>query len=97
MLSKILKTEPALVISLLAAILGLAVSYGLLTQTHADAYIALLPAILAIVQGFVTRQTVFAPAKVQAIANAATTLPPGTPVDIGNPPAGPIPPAPPAP
>ena len=97
MLDKILKTQPALFISLIAAILGLAVSYGLLTQTHADAYIALLPAIVSIVQGLLIKQAVFAPATVQAIANAATTLPPGTPVDIGNPPAGPVPPAPPVP
>jgi hypothetical protein len=94
MLARILSTEPARFISLLTALLGLAVSFGLVTQAHADAWvgmaIAVLPAVLAFLQGAVTRQQVFSPAKVQQIANAATQLPPGTPVDIGNPPAGPV-------
>jgi hypothetical protein len=90
MLQKLLQNEPAALIAVVTAIVGAAVSFGLLTQTRADAWIAvvaaLLPIILPILQGYFTRQNAFAPATVQKIADAATQLPPGTPVDIGSPP-----------
>ena len=93
MIQKLLQTEPSLLIGAITAVLGLAVGYGLLTQAHADAWIALLLAIPPLLQALVTRQSVFSPAATQAIANAATTLSPGTPVDIGNPPSGDVPPS----
>lgn len=88
MIQRLLSTEPASLIAIVTALVGLAVSYGLLTQVHADAWLAILPAVLALLQGAVTRQSVFSPATTQAIANAATHLDAGTPVDIGNPPTG---------
>ena len=49
-------------------------------------------AAISLLTGFVIaeliRRFVFAPANVQKIANAATNLPAGTPVDIGVPPEG---------
>lgn len=92
MIAKILQTEPARFISLIAAVLGLALSFGLLTQTRADAWVAIataaLPVLLPLIQGAITRQTVFAPDTVQKLANESTNLPPGTEVDIGKPPEG---------
>lgn len=92
MIAKLLQTEPAALIAALTALLGAAVSFGLLTQIRADTWIALaaglLPVLLPLLQGYLTRQTVFAPATVQKVADAATQLPAGTPVDIGQPPAG---------
>lgn len=86
----LLKSEPAVLIAGVTALLGAAVSFGLLTQTRADVWISvaagMLPIVLPIVQGWLTRQSVFSPDTVQIIADAATQLPAGTPVDIGKPP-----------
>ena len=92
MIAKLLQTEPAALIAAITALVGAAVSFGLLTQTRAELWIALvaglLPVVLPIIQGYLTRQTAFAPATVQAIANEATNQAPGTVVDIGKPPEG---------
>jgi hypothetical protein len=92
MIAKLLQTEPAALIAAITALVGAAVSLGVLTQTRADLWIALvaalLPVILPIIQGYLTRQTVFSPDTTQKLANAATNLPAGTPVDIGVPPSG---------
>lgn len=52
-------------------------------------------AALSLITGFVISEVIrrfaYAPATVQKIANAATNLPAGSIVDIGNPPAGPDP------
>jgi hypothetical protein len=101
MVQKLLQNEPAALIAVITAIVGAAVSFGLLTQTRADVWIAvaaaLLPIVLPILQGYFTRQSVFSPDTVQKIADAATQLPPGTSVDIGSPPntdaSPPLPPA----
>jgi hypothetical protein len=91
-LQKILQTEPARFISLIVAAVGLAVSFGLLQQPRADAWVAIataaVPFLLPLIQGILTRQTVFAPATVQVLADAATNLPAGSSVDIGKPPDG---------
>lgn len=92
MLQKLLQTEPARLISLITALVGAAVAAGLFTQTKADLWVVLisaaLPVVLPLIQGALTRQTVFSPATTQELANAATNLPAGTPVDIGKPPDG---------
>lgn len=89
---RILSTEPARFISVISAVLGLGAAFGLVTQAHADAWVALalaaLPPVLAFLQGALTRQSAYAPASVQRIANQATFQEPGTVVDIGAPPAG---------
>lgn len=92
MIAKLLQTEPARLISVIAAVMGLAIGYGLMSQAKADMWIAALtvalPVVLPLIQGALTRETVYAPANVQKIADAATNLPAGTPVDIGVPPEG---------
>jgi hypothetical protein len=90
MIEKLLQTEPARLIGLLAAVLGLVAGAGIVSQGRADAWVAfagvLLPVLLPILQAWLTRRAVYAPATVQAIANEATNLPAGSTPDIGKPP-----------
>ena len=86
----LLKTEPARLISFIAAVLGLVVSYGLVSQVRADAWIAFatlaLPVVLPLIQGALTRQNVYSKDTVQKLADRATYQKAGTKVDIGQPP-----------
>jgi hypothetical protein len=91
-----LKSEPAVIIGILAAaVLAVVQQLGganLLEGSVVDWVTrALNPTdgwAIPIILGAVTRFFVFSPAKTQQIANAATHLPAGTPVDIGHPPEG---------
>lgn len=86
----ILAKEPARFVgygsSLAVALaLKLAERFGLVLSADVLAAISLLTG-FAIAE--LIRRFVYAPATTQAIANAATDLPPGTAVDIGTPPSG---------
>lgn len=92
-----LKSEPAVVIGILAAAVLAAVKSlagdGILSGDIADMIgKALDPAqggwALPIISGLITRFFVFAPPSVQKIADAATYQAAGTSVDIGSPPEG---------
>lgn len=87
----ILGREPAVIATFLALVLQLAISFGL--QLSAE-QVTLVNAIILAGLGLVVRQTAYAPATVQKIADAATYQPPGTAVDIGKPPdaSPPLPP-----
>lgn len=75
--------EPAAIATFLALVVSLAISFGLqLTQEQE----ALVNLVIVAALGLVVRQTVYSPATVQKIADAATFQAPGTTVDIGNPP-----------
>jgi hypothetical protein len=69
MVQKLLQNEPAALIAVITAIVGAAVSFGLLTQTRADVWIAvaaaLLPIVLPILHGNYSPPKAFAPASVQ--------------------------------
>ena len=98
MLQKLLNAEPTAVRALIAAILTFLVSVGLVSQAHADSTIsivtAVLPAVILIANGYLTRNAVYSPKTTQAIADRAAAT--GN-TDIGTPPAGPVPVEPPAP
>lgn len=90
LLQKILATEPARFFAAIAAVLGVAVSYGLLSQTRADAWVSFatlaLPIVVPLLQGALTRRNAYSKETTQALANQATFKAPGTIVDIGQPP-----------
>ncbi len=89
MLAKLLSAEPTAVRALITAVLTFLVSVGLVTQAHADSTVtaitAVLPALLIIVNGILTRNAVYSPKTTQAIADRAAAT--GN-TDIGTPPAG---------
>ena len=77
--------EPVAIAGFIAILINLAISFGLkLTLDQ----VALVNTLVVAGLALVVRQNVFAPPTVQKIANAATQLPAGTSVDIGNPPEG---------
>lgn len=84
----ILAKEPARLVGYGSALavalaLKLAERIGIVLSADVLAAISLLS---GLVISELIRRFVYPPATVQKIADAATTLPPGTPVDIGNPP-----------
>jgi hypothetical protein len=86
----ILAKEPARFVgygSSLAVALALKLAEGVGVVLSADVLAA-----ISLLTGFaiseLIRRFVYAPATVQKVADAATDLPPGTPVDIGVPPSG---------
>ena len=81
----ILGREPVAIAAFVAIAVNLAVTFGL--QLSAE-QIALVNALVVAGLALLARQSVYPTATVQKIADAATKLPAGTPVDIGTPPAG---------
>ena len=89
MIQKLLNAEPTAIRALITAILTFAVSAGLMTQAHADTATsiagAVLPVLLILINGILTRNAVYSPKTTQAIANRAAAT--GN-TDIGSPPSG---------
>lgn len=89
-LRNILAQEPARLVGYgsafaVALALKLAERVGVVLSADVLAAISLLT---GLVISELIRRFVFAPATVQVLADAATQLPAGTPVDIGKPPEG---------
>lgn len=63
-MKNLFKTEPALVLAVVTAILGLLVAFGVsITDVQSGAIVAAVSAVLALVQGAVTRSLVTPVAK----------------------------------
>ena len=91
-LRNILKTEPARIVgygSSAAVFVALQAAKAAGVELTVDVQLA-----ISTLAGFVIaeliRRFVYSPATVQEIAHNSTYLAPGTTVDIGNPPAGPV-------
>lgn len=78
--------EPVAIAAFLGIGLNLAITFGLQLTVE---QVALVNALVVAGLALLVRGSVYVAPSVQKIANAATNLPAGTPVDIGNPPAGP--------
>ena len=87
-----MNSEATLIVEAVRTSLLLLAAFGILiTQEQQTAILAAVPAILAVISlglAWFNRQKVFAADTVQEIANAATFLPPGTEVFVGEPPEG---------
>jgi hypothetical protein len=87
-----MKSEPTAIIEAVRALALIAATFGIaITAQDQAALVAVIGAGLIIAStalAWWNRRQVYAKDTVQAIANEATYLPPGTPVDIGEPPKG---------
>jgi len=77
MISRLLHAEPAAFIALFSAVVTFAVSAGVISQAHADTLVSiggtLIPPLLILVTGLITRQNVYSPKTVQKIATRAAS------------------------
>lgn len=87
-----MKSEPTLLVEVVRLFALLATTFGVALNAEDQAAIVLIIggviSVGSLALAFLNRHKVYAPASVQKIADAATFLPAGTPVDIGKPPEG---------
>ena len=87
-----MNSNPTLIVEAVRALIILGTAFGLAINAEQQAaIIGAAGAVFALVSfalAWYNRSKVYAPATVQKIADAATNLPPGSVVDIGQPPEG---------